>query len=81
MTAKPRVKCTACGSPCKRLIGKGSGIIFRGSGFYETDYKRSGGKDKAEPKTESKAEPKTETKTETTSGTKDSSKASAAAKE
>lgn len=23
-----------------RLIGKGSGIIFKGSGFYETDYKK-----------------------------------------
>lgn len=25
----------------KRLVGRGAGIIFKGSGFYETDYKRS----------------------------------------
>lgn len=26
----------------KRLIGAGSGFIFKGSGFYQTDYKKSG---------------------------------------
>jgi putative FmdB family regulatory protein len=34
--------CPKCGEPkLKRLIGSGAGIIFKGSGFYETDYKRS----------------------------------------
>ncbi len=34
-------KCPECGKPkLHRLIGTGSGIIFKGSGFYETDYKR-----------------------------------------
>ncbi len=28
----------------KRMIGTGAGLIFKGSGFYETDYKRSGQK-------------------------------------
>ncbi|MEI8176933.1 MAG: zinc ribbon domain-containing protein [Candidatus Omnitrophota bacterium] len=42
MTAKTLKKCPSCGKPSlKRLIGAGSGIIFKGSGFYETDYKRS----------------------------------------
>lgn len=40
--ANPRVKCEECGGACKRLLGTGAGIIFKGSGFYETDYKRSG---------------------------------------
>jgi putative FmdB family regulatory protein len=40
MTAKPRVKCPECGGRTKKLIGAGAGIIFKGSGFYETDYKR-----------------------------------------
>ncbi len=31
----------ACSGRVKRLIGAGAGIIFKGSGFYETDYKRS----------------------------------------
>jgi len=34
--------CPACGKPkLRRLIGAGAGIIFKGSGFYETDYKRA----------------------------------------
>ena len=34
-------KCPQCGqSKLNRLIGAGSGIIFKGTGFYETDYKR-----------------------------------------
>ena len=34
-------KCPECGKlKLKRLMGIGSGIIFKGSGFYETDYKR-----------------------------------------
>ena len=43
MSANPRIKCEECGGPCKRLLGSGSGVIFKGSGFYETDYKRNGG--------------------------------------
>jgi len=33
--------CPKCGKPVRRLIGGGLGIIFKGSGFYITDYKRS----------------------------------------
>ena len=34
-------KCPECGKDSlHRLIGSGSGIIFKGSGFYETDYKK-----------------------------------------
>ena len=33
-------KCPKCGKrKLKRLIGTGGGIIFKGSGFYETDYR------------------------------------------
>lgn len=66
MSAKPRVKCEACGGPCARLIGKGAGIIFKGSGFYETDYKNKKGKT---PASESKPTP---TKSEATSEKKSS---------
>jgi len=44
INAKPRIKCEECGSACKRLLGTGSGIIFKGSGFYETDFKSKSGK-------------------------------------
>lgn len=40
--ASPLKKCPKCKKlKLKRLIGSGSGIIFKGSGFYETDYNRS----------------------------------------
>jgi putative FmdB family regulatory protein len=43
ITSKPSSRCPACGrNSAKRLIGAGAGVIFKGSGFYETDYKRSG---------------------------------------
>ena len=42
MNAKPAVKCDKCGGPCMKLLGTGAGIIFKGSGFYETDYKKKG---------------------------------------
>lgn len=54
ITEKPLSTCPYCkkGKP-ERLIGAGSGLIFKGSGFYITDYKKS-------PKTDSKpSKPKT----------------------
>ncbi|MCK5259574.1 MAG: zinc ribbon domain-containing protein [Candidatus Omnitrophica bacterium] len=41
MLDKKFKKCPECGQDqLHRLIGAGSGIIFKGSGFYETDYKK-----------------------------------------
>jgi putative FmdB family regulatory protein len=42
MTDEPLQECSACNGRLKRLIGAGAGIIFKGSGFYCTDYKNSG---------------------------------------
>jgi putative FmdB family regulatory protein len=40
ITAPPMRKCPSCGAiALKRLIGAGAGIIFKGSGFYQTDYR------------------------------------------
>ncbi len=40
ITAKPTRKCPECGKmKLQRLIGAGAGIIFKGSGFYQTDYR------------------------------------------
>ncbi len=42
-------KCPKCGkSKLQRLIGTGSGIIFKGGGFYQTDYRSEGYKKSAE---------------------------------
>jgi putative FmdB family regulatory protein len=40
MTDKPLENCPKCAKKVKRLIGSGSGIIFKGSGFYATDYRK-----------------------------------------
>ena len=37
----PLTKCPECGKKVERLISAGLGIIFKGSGFYSTDYKKS----------------------------------------
>lgn len=43
ITAKPMRKCPACRRlKLRRMIGSGAGIIFKGSGFYETDYRSDG---------------------------------------
>ena len=39
ITAKPLTKCAKCGGKLKRLISRGSGFLFKGSGFYVTDYR------------------------------------------
>jgi len=40
ITDKPLRRCPQCGGRnLKRLIGAGSGVIFKGSGFYQTDYR------------------------------------------
>ncbi|MBN2736387.1 MAG: zinc ribbon domain-containing protein [Spirochaetales bacterium] len=38
---EPLTQCPQCQGKVKRLIGGGLGVIFKGSGFYTTDYKRS----------------------------------------
>lgn len=36
---KPLTRCPECQGKVKRCIGAGAGVIFKGSGFYETDYR------------------------------------------
>lgn len=36
---RPLQKCPECKGKVRRLIGRGAGIIFKGSGFYQTDYR------------------------------------------
>jgi putative FmdB family regulatory protein len=49
ITNTRRLKCPKCGNMAQRLISGGAGLVFKGSGFYITDYKRAGEKvDKAE---------------------------------
>lgn len=40
ISARPVRRCPKCKGSVERLLGVGAGVIFKGSGFYETDYKR-----------------------------------------
>lgn len=44
ITAAPRQTCTeaGCAGPVKRLISTGGGLLFKGTGFYITDYRSDG---------------------------------------
>jgi putative FmdB family regulatory protein len=42
ITDVPLKKCPKCNKKISRLIGGGSGVIFKGSGFYATDYRKPG---------------------------------------
>mgnify|MGYP001311025799 CR=1 FL=1 len=43
MSAAPQIRCDLCNGLCEKQIGSGAGIIFKGTGFYETDYKKKSG--------------------------------------
>ncbi len=67
---QPLKVCPACEGPLERIIFGGSGLIFKGSGFYITDYKnKSDGSSKSTTKTKvekkvEKVSEKTEKKTD-----------------
>ena len=75
ITSDPIKECPACHKKqAKRLIGIGAGVIFKGGGFYETDYRSDsyskdakkdsdgGGEAKSDAKSDSKTETKAESK-------------------
>lgn len=59
MTAEPLKKCPKCKKKVRRLLGAGGGLIFKGSGFYSTDYRSPTYSEKANKDKES-ASAKTE---------------------
>ena len=64
ITAEPIKECPECGGPVRKLISAGVGVIFKGSGFYATDYrsesyKRESEKEKGMGKTSETKETKT----------------------
>jgi len=67
ITDPPRKRCPKCRGAVRRLIGAGGVMLFKGSGFYATDYrsesykkqkeKESGGKPKGKDEAKPKAGP------------------------
>lgn len=65
MKDNPKRKCPECGkNALQRLIGTGAAVLFKGGGFYETDYRSESYKKAAEAEKKS-SEPATESKTNT----------------
>lgn len=64
MADRPRAKCPICGKPATRKISGGSALVFRGSGFYITDY----GKDGKGPRKAESEKPAAEKSSEKTKG-------------
>jgi putative FmdB family regulatory protein len=56
ISEKPRAKCPVCGKAAVRKISGGAGLLFKGSGFYITDYGKDG-KGPRKPESESAAAP------------------------
>ena len=63
MSDEPRKRCPLCRGKIVRCIGTGAGIIFKGSGFYATDYRSDSYTQGAKAeKTSSKPKPKSSKK-------------------
>ena len=76
MKSKPKRKCPSCGKlQAKRVIGPGAGIIFKGSGFYQTDYRSSSYKKAAEADKPSQTDSSTSSDSASTKSTTESSSA------
>lgn len=81
ITAAPLRRCPTCGkAKLRRLISAGGGVIFKGSGFYQTDYRSESYKKAAEAETKAAAgesgEKKSDAKPDSASATKEAAKPS-----
>jgi putative FmdB family regulatory protein len=78
ISERPKSKCPKCGKPASRKISGGAGLVFKGSGFYITDYGKDGKGPRKDPgessvsttTAETKPDPKPEPKPEKKKATK-----------
>lgn len=72
-TVKSECKNCDCDAPVVRLIGSGAGVLFKGDGFYETDYRsdsyKKAAKAEKEARTSTSSDAKDKTKPDTTKRT------------
>jgi predicted nucleic acid-binding Zn ribbon protein len=54
MTDEPLTECPECSGTIKRLIGAGLSPIFKGTGFYQTDYKNNNSRSSSKESSTSK---------------------------
>src|SRR5439155_1325568 len=78
----PLKKCSKCAKTgVKRVVGSGAGLIFKGTGFYITDYKnKGGGKKEGGESKPAETKPPPDAKPATSTGTNGSSSSSSSSK-
>ena len=77
MNDNPVKSCPKCKKrKAKRLLGVGAGLIFKGTGFYETDYKNKSGGEKNEGSSDSDSSSSDSSKSSDSGQSSDSSKSS-----
>lgn len=77
ITEQPNTRCPKCGGKAQRLISGGAGLLFKGSGFYITDYRSESYKKRAAQ--ESSSSSSSGTSSDSKSSGSDSSKKKEAA--
>ena len=81
MSAAPKKKCPACSkNTLERLIGAGAGFLFKGKGFYLTDYRSKGYQDAASKDEGGAPKPPAEKTAEKTADSKPATNGGAAEK-
>jgi putative FmdB family regulatory protein len=76
-SAESQMKCPECGETAERKMSGGSGLLFKGSGFYITDYGKDGKKDQRKAPESNKSDSGSSSDSSTKSSTdKPSSKGS-----
>jgi len=74
IAAEPVARCPRCNRRSRRLVSAGAGLIFKGAGFYATDYKRNGS-DKGSPGNQHPPPPESEKDTTTSTSNKQEARA------
>jgi len=62
ITDKPLARCPECRGKLRRLLGTGAAIVFKGSGFHQTDYRSESYKKAAKAEVESASKPPADSK-------------------
>lgn len=77
ISATPPKRCPECRGKVNRRIGTGAGLIFKGSGFYITDYRSEGYKKASQAESGSSSSSSNSASTETKTAKSEAKKAKA----
>lgn len=80
MSDPPKKRCPKCKGAVRRLLGTGAGMIFKGSGFYITDYRSESYKSQRDKESSDSSAKKPEAKSDSVSTEKPASGSGAAKK-